>query len=769
MLTLVTSYTFFLSHQYNLSGLNGLVTIRRKAARGNPLSRRKLNYQTHGSYTTFRDSIANKNMDTEELIEKAKDQRRRGRYEEALISAKAATAQDHDNAEAWWLLALSNIALDRKEAALENLKKTTDRAPYFPQGWVMRGTLELELGYPEDAESSFEIALDCDEDEIEALRGLAGIYGRADVDNTEKRAKEIRVLTKLDELEGLTPFQLNRLGILHFNNKHGFDAIKYWSRDAHHSDSTASLFNLGLAYNMEDVSQDVDAVDCWRLVMRRDASHNKASNRIHSVKNRLLELACKVRSSQKSLCLPEDQWYSIYINPFQLLNFPEGFDIDDLEPKIIQKWKKTLLQEIELEEGKLHWMPGIIVDRSKAIELSEKLYDTNAANYHWAVYKCKPLLDFLSKGDISHFLLDEEWSPLDLIELVNTCEDFREWLSEPFSNQYERVFTKAIATRNLPTIEALLDGRRWIMPSYSDRCFENALREADTILAPLRELKSRAGKIKVTTDQIEDTLENNKIARILNLLPPYFRDLQNEAVMLVRGIAIDAHNTHEDSELSLGILEKSKKFSFKSIELTERLNEDFETISEMIKQQREHESHLRFGADRYWKITKEGVSDNGDLCPANEIRALRWGIMIQQNGSHNYLFAAKRRTGKEYMVTWTSSDRAKQDDLFDSLIKAAFHYLIPGLMSTLLGELKRGGTLTIGSIQVTQYGMTFESKGLIFTKTHQVPWSQADVVLHNGSATVVDRSTGKKSPPIDLRDVPNATMLRLLKISFNHD
>lgn len=33
-------------------------------------------------------------MDVEELIEKARDQRRRERYEEAVISAKAATVQD---------------------------------------------------------------------------------------------------------------------------------------------------------------------------------------------------------------------------------------------------------------------------------------------------------------------------------------------------------------------------------------------------------------------------------------------------------------------------------------------------------------------------------------------------------------------------------------------------------------------------------------------------------------------------------------------------
>lgn len=706
-------------------------------------------------------------MDVEELIEKARDQRRRDRYEEAVISAKAATIQDPDNADGWWLLALSNISLGRKEAALEALKETNDKAPYFAQAWAKRGSLEFDLGAPEEAASSFETALNCDNDELEALRGLAHIYGQND--DAEKRAEEILVLTKLDELQGLSSWELNRLGILHFLNNHGFDAIKYWSRNAHQSDDTASLFNLGLAYNMDDVSQDVDAVDCWRLVLRRDVTHEKAPDRIQPVKTRLLDLARKVQSSRKSLCQAEDQWYSIYINPFQLLNCPKDFDFGDLEPKVVQKWKKTLLQEIELEEGKLHWMPGLTVDRSKAIELAEKLSNIEVASHNWEVYKCKPLLEFLSKGDINHFLLDEESSPLDFIERVSVSEELREWLSEPFAAQYDRIFSKAVATRDVPLIEALLDGRRWVMPSYADRCFENALREADSILIPLRELKNRAEAIKVTVEQIKEVLEKHMIISILNLLPPYFRNLQNEAVNLVRSIAIDAHNVHEDSELSLAIIEQSKEFSFKSIELTQRLKEDFETISEMIKKQREHESHLSFGSTRHWKVTKEGISDNSDLCPANEIRALRWGIMVEQNGSHNYLFAAKRKSGKEYKITWTSSDRDKQDNLFEKLINAAFHYIIPNVMENLLDELKRGETLTVGPIQITQYGMNFESKWLIFTSQNQVPWSGVDVVLQNGSAVVIDKLRGKKSPPISLRDVPNAMLLRLFPMSFNRD
>jgi hypothetical protein len=144
--------------------------------------------------------------------------------------------------------------------------------------------------------------------------------------------------------------------------------------------------------------------------------------------------------------------------------------------------------------------------------------------------------------------------------------------------------------------------------------------------------------------------------------------------------------------------------------------------------------------------------------------------MVEQNGSHNYLFSAKRRTGKEYMLTWTSSDRDEQDEMFEKLINAAFHYIIPDVMENLLDELKRGETLTIGPVQVTQHGMSFETtKWLFLTSQHQVPWSGVDVVLQNGSAIVVDKLRAKRSTPISLRDVPNAVMLRLFPMSFNRD
>lgn len=711
-------------------------------------------------------------MDAEELIENARDQRKRGRFEEAVISARAATSQDPDNADGWWQLALNNYSLGKLDAALTAVRETNYHAPYFAQGWSLRGKWELEKGNPDEAENSFKIALEWDEEDYDSLHNLAKIYGKLDINKSTKIAEEIQILTKLDQVEPLNSWNLNRLGRLHFFNKHGFEAIKYWSRNCPRGVDTSSMFNLGLAYNMDNISQDVDAVDCWRMVLRMEESHEnkflseRAVKKIQLVEPRLLKLAELVRASRNTPCLPEDQWYSLYLNPYQLLNCPGDIDFSELDNKTIQVLKKTLLQEIELEDGKLEWLPGMIVNRSKAIELSNQLSNSDIAFFHWQVYECKPLLEFLSKGDINLFLLDKDWSPLDLIEFVLESDEFKKWLSEPFSTQYDRILTIAISARNAPLIEALLDGRRWILPSYADRCFENAIRESDSLLTGLRKLKKRAETSTIFIKDVGKVLDQDKITSILNFLPPHFRELQNEAVTLVRSVAIDAHNIHGDTELSLAILDISKRFSFKSIELTERLKEDYGTILEIIQEQKKHESHLTLAKGRKFIITKEGIWDSEELCPAAEIRSLRWGISIE-NYSCNYLFKARRSTGREYVFSWSSShDDKKQIELFEGVMNATWQYLIPSLIEYLLYELNLGNTLRIGSVMMTKHGLTFDSKGFLFTKRIQVSWARANITIHNGSVIIADLSTNSKSIPLTIREVENASLLPILQMSL---
>ncbi len=155
-------------------------------------------------------------------------------------------------------------------------------------------------------------------------------------------------------------------------------------------------------------------------------------------------------------------------------------------------------------------------------------------------------------------------------------------------------------------LECLLDGRRWVAASHDDKCFENARRLVERLLAPLREAKERAADEKPSVSALRGLLEKDGLLGILNLLPTYFRDHQNTAVALIRDIAITCFNKHDDTDLSREVLHLTKMFHFKSADLNRQLEEDFAKVEELIREERKHEAKMASGTEA-WEITKEGV------------------------------------------------------------------------------------------------------------------------------------------------------------------
>jgi tetratricopeptide (TPR) repeat protein len=628
-------------------------------------------------------------LTVDELIEKSKDQRKRERYEEALVSSLAAVDAEPDNADAWWQVALNRRAIGDTRNVVPALRKTVELAPHFATGWARLGSALMIIKEDGEAKKSFETALKCDSEELEALEALSEIYSR-DEDGTQDE-EELSILSRIEDQAGLSSLQLNRFGNLHYKKKHFYDAIKYWQRDVTFSKSAASLFNLGLAYNQPEVSQYADAVDIWRLTARRFPDYKRPIEELAKILPRLLKLTREVRLQNETL-LPKDQWYSDYLNPFELLNPQDDLDLDDLDSKTLQKLKKSLLQEIDLEDGSVSWMPNATIDKSRAIGVCAELNDDRKRVFHWQVFQNKPLLDFLCKGSHEHFLVDEQDDKLDIIELLEDKKNgFQEWLSEPFTYQFDRVLSKAIDSRNLVVLECLLEGRRWVSPLHADRCFENTRRVVDHLLEPLRKANIGADDEKPAVLEIKEILGRGSLVGIINLLPTYFQDYQNEAVSQIRGISISCFNSHDDSDLSREVLQLTKMFRFKSAALNSQLDEDFEKIEELIREEGKQEIKLTSGADK-WEINKKGVKLSDLFIDATEVSSLRWGILMtreQMRTVHDFLFVVCAEDGRQIKFSWsTSHEIEKSKKHFDNLIDAAFSYLCHLAAQSLRGPIR---------------------------------------------------------------------------------
>ncbi len=698
----------------------------------------------------------------EEFIKKAVEHRENDRLDEAIIAARRATTLDPENANSWWQLALAVHDKEGYGAAFPHFKKTMELAPSFAFGWHRLGWAYKKTGQTDEAVNCWERATEIDPERVDTLELLLSAYRER-----EKAGDEVKVfdVLKLIDSQGVLGIdEVNRLGIEYHKRKDYYKAIIYFRRYASEAPGPIGLFNLGLAYNASEIGQDADAIDAWRRALLRDASYDKAKTSLERAIKPLLDLKYKIESYGKPL-VAEDQWYGNYINPYELLAL-EDVDPWDLDIKQVQKAKKALMQEIDLEDGRIEWMPGLKIDRSMAMKVADELNEEWSRYWHHIVFECKPLLNFLSRGSLEHFLVDAEESPTEVLDALDeNSEDFSPWLSKKFAPQYDLLLTEAIQRKDMASIECLLDGRRWVTPEDEDKCFEGAHRQVQKQLLPLKDASERSERIKPSVAGVQKVLAEGSLGSILAILPMAFQQEQNEAATLVRSISIDCYNHHQDADLAKEVLVLASAFALRSPSLRHRLDEDMATLNEKIAEERKDESSLTLSGQDY-SIKREGVKFGNVSIPTKEIETIRWGISItRSNGVATYAFgmAIGGRGSTVGRLTWSSSSNIEtQEGLFNKFVDAAFSYVLPTVMEKLTAELNRGSRLQIGPASVTKSGITFTVKGWFSDKQELCPWNRLSAVLSNGELVISDSTNSKATISMPLKEIDNAFVLYLM-------
>ena len=717
-------------------------------------------------------------MRIEEQLDKARELRQANRHKEALEIVREIIAADPTNADAWWVTGLARHSLGRIEDSIAALRETLKHAPGFASGWAQYGVVLAEARKIDEAKKALAQALRIDPRHLFARRQLARICKETKDDDGQ-----IQHLTALDALGQADANDLISLGNAHYEKKHFSRAIEYYSRSAAKDPDPAPYFNLALVYGHSEVSQDVDAVDSLHRALQLKADYARA-------KNRLLELTPRLESlAKESLIRGEtllylDEYFQFYVNPFELLGATWNQTFGEFDQKTIQRLKRRLMQEMELEDGAIERFGGFILDKSRAIGLCDELHDDNLRAHHWRVFRNPLLLWFLTREDIRHFLYrpgdyltiadsseeqgyDVEGGILSLLEEVDSeWSGFREWLSEPFARQYNLVLSRALEKRTLPVIESLFDGRRWVLRAHEEICFSGAHRHVERLIEPFQEFAKSAKNKKPSLDDIEKLLSERSALAILNLLPEPFRDQQAEAVRAIRDVAIASYNQHNDIDLSKAILGLSNRFSFKSAELTQRLEGDFQQIQKLIAEERKHEAKLTLG-EQPMEITKEGVRKGSTFIGAKVISSVRWGILAtgyEHAPTYEFLMAFRDEfEGTELMFSWRSSSNvAKQEELFGLLVDAALNFIVPNVLAKIQGQLEQGKGVRIASCVLTRDAVSFETKSWLSTRTQSIPWKRLGTEARNGILTVYDQATPRTRNTMVLRNSENAVILQLL-------
>ena len=697
-----------------------------------------------------------------EFIKKAVEFRESGRYAEAVIAARRATTLDQGDPNAWWQLGLALVEEKTEEDARAAFEKTVELAPEFSYGWQRLGLCYSRLGLQDDAISSWERAIELNDECFESMRYLINEYAQRKEEGDDGKGFEL--LKNLERAEELFDEHINALGIAYYNRKNYFKAIGLWRSYALVCNAPHGYFNMGLAYSQKEVGQLLDAVDIWRMAIDFDPEYKSPVGQIDRIMPSLIRIGEAVISGNRT-CLQPEQWYENYINPFQLLALDYVDYPDAIDTKIIQKARKSLLQEIELEDGKVDWMPHLIIDRSQAIKLSEEMDDDSLRKFHHLVFENKPLLDFLSKGTLELFIVDPDESPIAFLDTLESNSDFASWLSKRFTPQYDLVLGQVIEKNFIPEVECLLSGRRWVLPEDEDKCFEYSHRTLNRLLDPLRNAREQARNEKPNPVAVKNLLTKDSLSELISKLPIAFQEEKSEAASLIRGISVDSYNVHDDADLAMTILSLSSPFVERIPSLLHRFQEDTAALKERIQDAHKDEAFITI-KDAPYNITRSGVRFGDVSIDAQDVEAIRWGALItNEHGRKKYSFkmVVTGARSKTAVIEWYSINNIEeQERLFNDLVNAAFSYIIPNITDKVKNDLERGKVIRIGGVPLSGDGVTFTIDGWFSFKPKLCPWGRLRADLENGELILTDPANKKARVSMSLRDTDNAFIIYMM-------
>lgn len=694
-------------------------------------------------------------MNSDELADHAKALRKEGQFDEAVAASERAVQEDAQSANAHWQLALSLLDKNRLSDARIALQRVTELVPDFAVGWTTLGLTLQDLGETSGIKECFEKAVKIDPSEKTALESLAEIY-RAEGDEINEK----RTLQSLRAQRELTEIELNRLGILYHNNSEYYSAIECYQSAAAKSAEAYPYFNLGLVYSNPEVRQYADAIDHWRKALRRDAGHSKSQTEIE----RVLPYITKIQTGlgAHSSSLQQDQWYLNYVSPIALLGFDEKIGLGDLNSKAVNRARKALLHEIELEGGEISWVPGLKVNRSNAVAICSELENEQLLSYHYRIFRNAELRDFLERGEIKHFIVGENEYPKELLQLIESrASPFLQWLSPIFARQFNITFSKALATGELSIIQCLLSGRRFTLPEDRELCFENAHRSLNRELQALRDAASNSSKHKPSLEMLETAI-SSKSLEILGTLPVEFHSEQQEAATLIRAISVDTHNFHDDSELAQQILGRCHGLTRHSPSLRKKLEEDEKELERQIGERRSREVSLRY-KDKDFRITHQNVSHDCKQINLEDLSTIRFGKMavpFQGGSGVRHIFVVGNKKREEIQIVWDSkADDEASKKYWSNIVDAALSFIVPRVARAMRAELDSGKIISMGKLHLNRAGIEFPVRNWFSTRIELCPWERIQAEISGGIVTVADPTNAKAREEFSQQGVDNAVVL----------
>lgn len=680
-----------------------------------------------------------------------------GQLDAAEKVAREAVELDPKDPNAWWQLALISQAQQDESEERTALEQVTLLAPQFADGWCNLGYLDAGDKNYESALEHFRTALAQDPEHVHSLRGLAVCLKVTAVE--DGKPEYIQALQKLFDSGRANNSEIFDLAYQYGLQGDNLASAHVYERLPTLSKNPVALQNLGIMY--QRMLRGADAIDAFRLAYRLEPESKQLEKLLGTANEHRRLLREDLRQRTKPL-LGQEGWYRHYVNPFELLDLsPENAQGS---VKALQKAKQAVLRELELEDNTVAWLPGLHIDRSSVLSLLEELNDPALFEAHQFVFQRPELLAFLTKGELKYFTGDTpDVADIELQALHARAE--LEPLSLKFAAQFDDVLTLAIEQTDLRAVEALIAGRRRVLPEHAERCLEGSMRALLRMLEPLDKFSEQADTAGVKPEAVFEWLKAAPVAKLLPKLPVDFFRVHERFYRGMRGLSVAYFNQTQDADKALELLERSRMCVEMSPGLRHLFDEDKSALNERIAEQSRFDVNLTLG-DKKFTITRHAVSYAGRTIAVKDVQKMRWGLTQTsvRPSAWRLSVAFGDGRGSEVDLTWVAGEKIfeEQRKLWGEVIQAALHYCMEPAMGHFKKKLGIGNGIPMGALLVFEQGVQFEIKGLIFSRKHFAPWRALRSSMQNGAIVVQDPSERKAVAALPLATTDNAFLVHML-------
>lgn len=189
----------------------------------------------------------------------------------------------------------------------------------------------------------------------------------------------------------------------------------------------------------------------------------------------------------------------VYQNPFYYLSIDPAQFMEQPE-KVLKRKKKELLAEFELSEKKTILLEGVEFDKDTVLGMLEGLTKRQAQLHHKTIFEHADLRKFLENGDLDFFEADPA---------LMKNRKLMQFISEPFTHQYNRSLYQLIKDKNLLLIKHLVASPLPFKPKGIAACYKDSYRH---LIYMLQEANGLERKKRVAEAHTE----------VLLILPSYF-------------------------------------------------------------------------------------------------------------------------------------------------------------------------------------------------------------------------------------------------------